>query len=80
MTKPIPQLLRVTVSYEVLMPVEDETRLHDMELSDIHMECQNGAWSGSGPTINTVELLTGDQLCRAACAKQGTDLEFFTGH
>jgi hypothetical protein len=68
------KLKKVLISYEILMN-EDED-LGDLTLAQIHRECMDGDWSGQGPGIMDVKILTGS-ACNAACMAHGTDIEFF---
>lgn len=70
------QLKRVRIVYEVLMPVDSAIGV-EMNLSDIHLECMQGEWSGKGYEVIETEVLDGQDACEAACRDHGTDLEFF---
>lgn len=69
-------LIKATVSFEVLLDADDKDSIHGVSLSTIVQECIDGGWSSSPHRITT-EDIKGEEACRAACAAQGTDLEFF---
>lgn len=69
-------LKRVKVVMDVLIPVEDEDRLNEMDISEIAHECLNGDWSclrEDGPSVT----LKNKKECQKACDEHGTELEFF---
>ncbi len=68
------KLKKVTYTYEVLMPVEDNHS--NMSLERIESECLTGMWSGELGE-SKVEVIEGKEDIQEACDKQGTDIHFF---
>jgi hypothetical protein len=78
MTKPKSggmKLRRVTLTWEVLMPAEDD--IGNLDISNIVQECTSGSWSGRSSVPPKKETIRGRKACQIACNAQGSDLGFF---
>ena len=67
-------LKRVTLTYEILMAVDDD--LGQCGLSEIAEQCGSGDWSGRSLGV-TKEILIGEKACQDACDDHATGLDFF---
>lgn len=68
------KLRKVTIQVEILM---EENHDHtNMDLTEIEHECIEGEWSYAYKDVAN-EIIEGEEACKEACDKQGTDLSFF---